>query len=71
MNPNVKQKQLATLEWIEKVNKLKPEDRMNRQWEYVLLGENTFYGLKANGASMEEILEYVKVTEGLVKGELF
>ncbi len=71
MNPNVKQKQLATLEWVEKVNKLKPEDRMNRQWEYVLLGENTFYGLKENGASMEEILEYAKVTEGLVKGELF
>jgi len=69
-NPNVKQKQLATLEWIEKVNRLKPEDRINRRWEYVLLGENTFYSLKVNGASVKEILEYAKVTESRVKGKL-
>ncbi|QTA37580.1 DEAD/DEAH box helicase family protein [Thermosipho ferrireducens] len=56
--PNVKQKQLAALEWVKKINKLRPELRMECKWKYVLLGENTFYGLKDNGASAEEILEY-------------
>lgn len=40
----------AAIDWIDKVNDLKPEDRMNCKWTYVLLGENTFYGMSEKGA---------------------
>lgn len=45
--------------------------RMNRKWEYALLGEDTFYGLKNNGADTKEILKYILVTESKKKGTLF
>ena len=69
-NINVKQKRLATIDWIDKVNELKPEDRMNCTWCYVLLGENTFYGMSEKGATTQEILEYAKLTKAKIKGTL-
>jgi len=68
---NVKQKQLATVEWCSKINDLPDEDRMFRQWEYVLLSENHFYGYSQNGASFTEICDLAKVSEAAVKGKLF
>jgi len=70
-DPNVKQKQLATLDWVQRVNKLNSENRMERVWEYILLGENHFYGLKENGASIDEICQLAKVTQANVVGKLF
>ncbi len=67
---NVKQKRLATVDWINKVNELKPENRMNCTWNYVLLGESTFYGMSEKGANTEEILEYAKLTKAKIKGTL-
>lgn len=69
-DPNVKQKQLATLDWIKRINQLNSEDRMDRVWEYVLLGETHFYGLKENGASIDEICQLAKVTEAAASGRL-
>lgn len=69
-NINVKQKRLATIDWIDKVNELKPEDRKNCTWSYVLLGENTFYGMSEKGATTQEILEYAKLTKAKIKGTL-
>ncbi len=69
-DPNVKQKQLATLDWVKRVNQLKSKDRMDRVWEYILLGENHFYGLKDNSASITEICELAKVTEANAEGRL-
>ena len=69
-NLNVKQKRLATIDWKDKINALKPEDRMNCIWDYVLLGENTFYELKDKGASTEEIVEYAKMTKAKIEGTL-
>jgi type III restriction enzyme len=57
---------LARVEWVNKVNELKPEDRMNRTWHYVLLGEKTFYGMKDKEASTEEILEYAQMTKAKI-----
>jgi type III restriction enzyme len=68
---NVKLKQLAAVEWVERVNKLKPEDRMYAEWDYVLLGENTFYSMKEKGAGIVEILNYAKITRNAIKGILF
>jgi len=59
-HPNVLQKRHATVDWVAKINELKSEDRMNAKWVYVLLGEQTFYDLEANGASTFNILEFAK-----------
>jgi len=43
---------------------------MEREWVYILLGENHFYSLKENNASIEEICELAKVGEALTRGKL-
>jgi type III restriction enzyme len=68
---NVKQKQLATIDWVKRINSLPPQERMSREWSYVLLGENNFYSLKSNSASISEICELAKVSEAMVGGKLF
>jgi type III restriction enzyme len=68
---NVKQKQLGAIDWVSKVNELESEDRMNRNWHYVLLGEETFYSLKNNGASIIDIFEYCKLTKARIENQLF
>lgn len=61
-NPNVEQKKNATIDWLNKINELRPEDRMFAMWNYVLLGENTFYQMSESGADTQDILEYRKST---------
>lgn len=68
---NVRQKQLATLDWVRRINALDPEERMDREWAYVLLGENHFYRLKENNASIEEICDLVVMKKGTAEGKLF
>lgn len=68
---NVKQKQLATVEWCARMNSLPESERMFRQWEYVLLSEAHFYSYSQNGASLTEICELGKISEAAVKGKLF
>jgi type III restriction enzyme len=68
---NVRQKQLATLDWAKRINSLDAKERANREWSYILLGENHFYSLKENSASIEEICELAKVGEATAKGKLF
>src|SRR3989344_3834516 len=67
---NVKSKRLATIDWTDKINELKPDERMNCTWSYVLLGENTFYGMSEKGAETEDILEYAKLSKAKIKGTL-
>ncbi|WP_205703186.1 DEAD/DEAH box helicase family protein [Caproiciproducens sp. NJN-50] len=62
-NVNVRSKEKSALDWIRKINELKPEDRMNCKWEYVLVSDSLFYQFKNNGASISEILEYAKLTQ--------
>ena len=68
---NVRQKQTATVEWTRKINKLKAKERMNRTWEYVLLSEDHFYALAANGATLTDICERLKVSLSFLVGDLF
>ena len=68
---NVRQKQTATIEWIKKINALKPEDRMNRTWEYVLVGESVFYSLSGSGATLTDICNQCRVTYSRATGNLF
>lgn len=67
---NVLSKRMATIDWTNKLNELKPEDRMDCTWHYVLLGEKLFYGMSEKGATTEEILEYAKMTKAKLKGTL-
>ena len=57
-NQNVRSKRLAAIDWTDKVNQLKPEDRMNCTWNYVLLGQETFYSMSKSGANTKDIIEY-------------
>ena len=66
--PDVLSKRLATIDWIEKVNQLNSDDRMSCVWSYVLLGENTFYGMRDKGADLLEILNYATRTKAMLKG---
>ncbi|RZK45896.1 MAG: restriction endonuclease subunit R [Pedobacter sp.] len=68
---NVKQKQLAILAWVKRVNQLEHEHRMGCIWEYILLSDNHFYGLRENGANAVEILERARINEAQVTGKLF
>ena len=68
---NVRQKQTATVEWTRKINELNAKERMNRRWEYVLLSEDNFYSLSANGATITDICERCKVSLSAATGDLF
>ena len=68
---NVRQKQTAAVEWTRKINELKPEERMNREWEYVLISDDNFYGLSHNGATITDICDRCKVSLSAATGELF
>lgn len=68
---NVRQKQTATVEWIKKINALEPGDRMNRTWEYVLVGESVFYSLSESGATITDICNMCKVSYSVATGNLF
>ena len=68
---NVRQKQTATPEWIKKINSLAPQERMNRTWEYILVGESVFYTLSENGATISDICDQCKVSYAAATGNLF
>ena len=68
---NVRQKQTAAIEWTRKINELKPEERMNLEWEYVLISEDNFYSLSVNGATITDICDRCKVSLSAAMGELF
>ena len=69
-NQNVKNKKIAAIDWVDKVNELQAEERMNCIWSYVLLSQNTFDQMKKQGANTCDILEYAKLTKAKVRGTL-
>ena len=71
LDKNVQRKKLATVEWCKKINQLDEDNRMSREWEYVLLSETSFYGLSRSGATIEEICTLNKVSFAESSGRLF
>ena len=67
---NVQQKRRAATEWCSKINDLSAESRGNKSWEYILLGEDDFYGLSRNGATFEDICRRCRISSAMVQGEL-
>jgi type III restriction enzyme len=68
---NVRQKQIAAIEWTRRINALPAEQRMDREWEYVLIGEDNYYGLAGSGASITDICDRCKVSLAAATGNLF
>lgn len=60
---NVRQKRKSAMDWVKRLNELPSEVRDNREWHYTLLGENSFYTLQGNGASIKDILENTALTQ--------
>lgn len=66
---NVQRKKKSALNYLNRVNELEPENRDNRQREYVLLNEWSFYTFKNNNWNILEMLNYTKLNE--TKNTLF
>lgn len=66
---NVQRKRMAAVEWCKQINELQPEDRMERQWAYVLLSEQDFMKYKDSGATCKDMFAVTELTEYGVKGE--
>ena len=60
-HPNVKRKRKAAVAWCERINELEPEQRSDRAWYYVLLGESVFYEWRDKGASMTDMLDFARL----------
>ena len=71
LDKNVQRKKLATVEWCKKINQLDEDNRMSRDWKYVLLSETSFYGLSRSGATLEDICVLNKVSFAESSGRLF
>ena len=69
-NPDVKQKKIGAVDWINKINELTPEQRMNSIWAYVLLTDTNFYARQAQNAGIKDILEMSKMTRNKAEGVL-
>ena len=59
--PNVQRKLKSAAAWCERINTLASDDRMGREWYYVLLGEAQFYEWRDKAASMAELLKFARV----------
>jgi type III restriction enzyme len=68
---NVQAKRRGALDWITKINELKPDDRMNATWHYVLLDDTTFYTLHSQNGTISNILGRYVLTINKIEGRLF
>lgn len=71
-HPNVKRKRRAAVAWCERINHLPPDQRSNRAWHYVLLGESLFYEWHGKHAAMPEMFDFASLrgADYLVQGKL-
>ncbi len=60
IHPNVQRKLKAAAAWCERINELAPEQRDNREWRYVLLGEALFHDWRNKSGRLAELLDYAR-----------
>jgi len=60
IHPNVQRKLKAAAAWCERINGLAPEQRDNREWRYVLLGEALFHDWRNKSGRLAELLDYAR-----------
>lgn len=67
---DVKQKEKGALDWVQKINRLQPDDRMHAEWHYVILGDKDFYRLKEQNASIRDMARLYSLTPEKMDGRL-
>lgn len=60
-HPNVQRKLKAAMQWCQRINTLVAEHREQRNWYYVLLGEQTFYEWSRKNARLSEVLSVARL----------
>lgn len=60
-HPNVQRKLKAAAAWCERINGLAPEQRGQREWHYVLLGQAMFQDWHGKGGRLAELLNFARV----------
>jgi type III restriction enzyme len=60
-SPNVRRKQKAALNWCERINALPEQERENRSWHYVLLGERFFYDWRGKNGRFVDMLNLARI----------
>nr|WP_312580110.1 hypothetical protein [Sedimentibacter sp.] len=58
---NVIAKKKSALDWVNKINNLNAEDRMNCELHYSLVSDELFYQFKENGVSVLDILKFTQI----------
>lgn len=58
---NVQHKQRAAIGWCEHLNTLPPEQREDREWQYVILGESSVKEWHAKNARASELLDFARL----------
>lgn len=58
---NVKRKQRAALAWCEQINQLEQEQRDDREWHYVLLGESIVREWHRKNERASELLQFARL----------
>ena len=61
VNENVLRKQRAAIAWCEQINELDPDQREQRTWHYVILGEDAVKSWRTKNARVSELLEYARL----------
>ena len=60
-HPNVQRKLKAAMQWCQHINTLAEQHREQRDWYYVLLGEQTFYEWSRKNARLSEVLSVARL----------
>jgi type III restriction enzyme len=58
---NVQRKQRAAIAWCEQINALPPEQRDERDWHYVILGESSVKEWHSKNARASELLDFARL----------
>jgi len=68
---NVKLKQKATVDFVNRINRVESSLRDNKTWAYLLIGETQFYTLQKSGADIEDLANIAMINERTLSGNLF
>ena len=69
-NPDVRSKETSAVDWVAKINELPESERMGCEWSYVLLTGGNFDALRSQNASIQQILDYCRLTRTRAQGTL-
>jgi type III restriction enzyme len=61
LHPNVQRKRRAAVAWCERINTLADEERSERPWHYVLLGEDLVVDWHDKSATLAQLLNFARL----------